>query len=48
MNFFRKELKRLFVSVLNRHRFDADPNHTFHFDADPDPDSDPDPTSSHT
>jgi hypothetical protein len=39
-----------FFSVVNRHRFgadpDGDPDPTFHFDADPDPDtkSNPDPT----
>ncbi len=43
-----------FFSVVDRHRFGADPNGdpdlTFHFDADPDPDtkSDPDPTLSFT
>ncbi len=31
-------------SVLDRHRFDADPYPTFHYDADPDPD----PTSVYT
>ncbi len=24
--------------VMDRHRFDTDPDSTFHFDADPDPD----------
>jgi hypothetical protein len=41
----------LYSSVVDRHRFyaDPDPNPTFHFDADPDPnptfhfDADPDP-----
>ncbi len=33
------------VSVVDRHRFDSnpDPDPTFHFDADPDPDPDPAP-----
>jgi hypothetical protein len=29
-------------SVVDRHRFDADPGPNFHVDADPDPDPDPD------
>ncbi len=33
---------------MDRHRFDADPDTTFHFNADPHPDSDPDPSSSYT
>jgi hypothetical protein len=33
-------------SVVDRRRFDADPDPTFHFDAIPD--SDPDPTTSYT
>jgi hypothetical protein len=32
--------------VVDRHRFDADPDPTFHFDGDPD--TDPDPTLSYT
>jgi hypothetical protein len=31
--------------VVDRHRFHADPDLTFHFNADPDPDSDLDPTT---
>jgi hypothetical protein len=36
-------------SVLNRHRFDVDPDpyQTFHFDADPDLDLDPTPSFTH-
>jgi hypothetical protein len=29
--------------VVDRHRFDVDPDQTFYFKADPDPDPDPDP-----
>jgi hypothetical protein len=32
------------MHCVDRHRFDADPDPTFHFDADPHPDSEPDPT----
>jgi hypothetical protein len=46
------------ISVEDRHRFDADPNSTLHFDADPDPvpdwhqnnadpHADPTPSSTH-
>jgi hypothetical protein len=35
-------LRLLGTSVLDRHRFDANPDPTFHFE------SDPDPTSSYT
>jgi hypothetical protein len=33
------------TSVVDRHRFDVDPDQTFHFHADPDPDPDPDSDS---
>jgi hypothetical protein len=39
-----KDLSDLFI-VVGRHRFDADPEPTFHFDADPD--LDPTPTFKH-
>jgi hypothetical protein len=39
-------LRPLGNSVLDRHRFDANPDPTFHFD--PDLESDPDPTPSFT
>jgi hypothetical protein len=32
---------------VDRHRFEADPNPSFHFDADPDPAPDPDATPSY-
>ncbi len=32
---------------MDRHRFEADPNPSFHFDADPDPAPDPDATPSY-
>jgi hypothetical protein len=36
------------VHCVDRHRFDADPDSTFHFGADPHPDSEPDPTPGFT
>jgi hypothetical protein len=35
------------ASVADGHRFDADPDPTFHFDADQYPDSDPTPSFTH-
>ncbi len=40
------QIYNVWTSVVDRHRFAADPDPTFHFDADPDPD--PDTTSSIT
>ncbi len=35
------------TSVLDRHRFDANPDPTVHFDPDPDSDTDPYPSFTH-
>ncbi len=34
-------------SVVNQHRFDANPDPTFHFDVDPETDLDPSPSVTH-
>jgi hypothetical protein len=44
----KKHIYFVISSVVDRKRFDADPNPTFRFDADQNPDPDPDPNSSLT
>jgi hypothetical protein len=41
-------VSEVITSDDDKHRFDIDPDQTFHFDADPDPDPDPDSTPNFT